>query len=313
MLESLIKYSEIEKRPWIMALWALLISSVGVLFSVQLSYKISVSGNMVDLTGIFSVLFTIVPSVYFLTVFIKKSEKLDEKDISMHYDKGFWERHDKDIIIFLFFFFGLTFSYAFWAFILPPETFQLQLMKIQDIRALAGNVLGVAEGSVLEGSAGAGSLAGFTQVLMNNMQVTAFAFIFSLLFGAGAVFIVVWNASILGIYIGRLSETLLHIPGVSLSFLPHGIPEIAAYLMAGLSGGIISAAVLRGHKKDVIMKVVEDALKLLGMAIAFIFLAALIETMDILTRIVAIFIFYTIFIYIITVALSPQGGKRRRF
>jgi uncharacterized membrane protein SpoIIM required for sporulation len=307
MLESLIKYSEIEKRPWITFLWALLISSVGVLFSIQLSYQIQASGTTINLAGLFSVIFTIIPSVYFLTVFIKKQESMDEKDIEKHYEKGFWMRHDRDILIFLFYFFGLTFAFAFWAFMLPAGTFQIQTMKIQEIRVLAGNMF---ESRMLEGTASGGELGSFVKVLTNNMQVMGFAFIFSLLFGAGAVFIVVWNASILGVYIGRLSESLFHIPGVSLSFLPHGIPEIAGYLIAGLAGGVISAAVIRGHKKSIIIGVTIDAMKLLGLAFLFILLGALIETLDMIGKLISIFIFYTIFIYIITIAVTPsKDGK----
>ena len=98
MLESLIKYREIEKNPWMMALWAVLISSVGILFSIQLAYTIRVSGTTMNLAGIFSVLFTIIPSVYFITLYIKKEEKHDEEDIARHYSKGFWTRHDKDML-----------------------------------------------------------------------------------------------------------------------------------------------------------------------------------------------------------------------
>jgi uncharacterized membrane protein SpoIIM required for sporulation len=283
-------------------LWALLISSVGVLFSIQLSYQIQISGNLLNLTGLFAVIFTIIPSVYFLTMFIKKQERMDEKDIARHYEKGFWMRHDKDILIFLFYFFGLTFSFAFWAFMLPPGTFQIQTLKIQEIRVLAGNVLA--------GSAASTDMMSFTRVFLNNLQVMSFAFIFSLLFGAGAVFIVVWNASILGVYIGRLSETIFHIPGVSLSFLPHGIPEIAGYLMAGLAGGIISAAIIRGHKMEIVMGVILDSLKLLGLALLFILLGAMIETLDMMGKLVSIFIFYTIFIYIITIAITPNKNKK---
>lgn len=302
MLESLIKYNDIEKRPWITFLWALLISSVGILFSIQLSYTIQVSGNVLNLTGLFSVIFTIIPSVYFLTMFIKRQESMDEKDIARHYEKGFWVRHDRDILIFLFYFFGLTFSFAFWAYSLPAGTFQIQTMKIQEIRVLAGNVLA--------GSAASSEMMSFTRVFLNNFQVMSFAFIFSLLFGAGAVFIVVWNASILGVYIGRLSESLLHIPFKSLSFLPHGIPEIAGYLMAGLAGGVISAAIIRGHKMEIVMGVIVDALKLFGLAFIFILLGALIETLDMIGKFVSIFIFYTIFIYIVTIAIAPKKDNR---
>jgi len=298
MLESLVKYNEIERRPWIMFPWALLLSSVGILFSLQLSYQVYISGNVFNLTGLFSVIFTIIPSVYFLTLFIKKEEAMDEKDIARHYEKGFWLRHNKDILIFLFYFFGLTFSFAFWANALPAGTFQIQTMKVQEIRALVGNML--------EGSAGLNEFGAFTQVLANNLQVTGFAFIFSLLFGAGAVFIIVWNASILGVYIGRLSEAFYHIPAVSLNFLPHGIPEIGCYLLAGIGGSLISAAVIRSHKKDIMFGVILDALKLLGLGILFVFLGDVIETSGFMMKVVSIFIFYTIFIFIITTTLTSK-------
>jgi uncharacterized membrane protein SpoIIM required for sporulation len=312
MLESLVKFDEIEERPWLLALWALLISSVGVLFSVQLSYVIRISGTTLNLTGLFSVLFTIIPSVYFLTLYIKKQERMDEKDIERHYEKGFWVRHDRDMIAFLFFFFGLTFSFAFWAYVLPADTFQIQTMKVQDIRAMAGSMLGgeTVTGEFVESFATAEEYTNFTRVFFNNVQVMGFAFVFSILFGAGAVFIVVWNASILGVYIGRLSETVAHIPWVSLNFLPHGIPEIGAYLIAGLAGGLISAGIIRGHKKDILSGVILDSLKLVALAFLFVFLGALIETMDFTIRIISIFVFYTIFIYIITVALTPIRKRR---
>lgn len=308
MLESLVRYKEAEKRPWIMMLWALLITSVGVLFSVQLSYTIRVGGTSMNLAGIFAVMFTIIPSVYFLTLFIRKQEKLDEQDIEKHYNKGFWMRHDKDIVVFLFYFAGLTAAFAFWGFMLPADTFQMQTMKIQEIRSVAGNFAS-ASGSMTEGE-----YASFMRVFSNNLQVMGFSFIFSLLFGAGAVFIVVWNASILGVYIGRLSETLMHIPVVSMNFLPHGIPEIAAYLVACLAGGIISAAIIRGRKKDILVRIGLDSAMLMAIAVLFVFLGAVIETLDMVSRIIGIVVFYTIFIYILTVAVTPyaDGGAQRK-
>jgi uncharacterized membrane protein SpoIIM required for sporulation len=109
------------------------------------------------------------------------------------------------------------------------------------------------------------------------MQVMFFSFLFSLVFGAGAIFIIVWNASILGVYIGQLAEALWHIPIVGLSFLPHGIPEIGAYLCAGLAGGIVSAMLLRKNTKHVKEVVLFDCAKLLMLGTFLVFIAAAIE------------------------------------
>ncbi|MBN1896735.1 MAG: stage II sporulation protein M [Candidatus Aenigmarchaeota archaeon] len=311
MLESLIKYNEIKKNPWLMMFWAILISSVGVLFSIQLAYTISLSGSTVNLAGVFAVMFTIIPSVYFLTNYIKREELQDEKDVEAHYEKGILQRHYMDILVFGFYFTGLTVSFAFWGFMLPADTFQVQTMKVQDIRSTSGGFMDMAEGNMMTGEALSGDyFASFERVFWNNLQVTAFSFVFSILFGAGAIFIIVWNASILGVFIGRLSETIIHIPVQSIPFLPHGIPEIGGYLVAGLAGGIISAAVIRGHNRKILTGVSKDAGKLMAIALLFIFLGALIETMDFLTRLVAIFVFYSIFIYMITVALTPLRKQR---
>lgn len=308
MIESLLtlmKYETLEKYPWVMFIWAFGISSMGIFFSYWLDFQVAASPSVVvSLSGLFSVIFTIIPSVYFLTVFIKRQERMDERDIAKHYEKGFWARHDKDVLIFLFYFFGLTFAFAVWAQALPAGTFQIQLLEIQKIRTMTGNMM--------YGYAAGDEFITFFTILRNNLQVMGFAFVFSLLFGAGAVFIVVWNASILGVYVGRLSESVFHIPGEMLSFLPHGIPEIAGYLLSGLAGSIISAAIIRGHKFDIVLGVSKDAFKLLGLAILFIILGALIESTTLTTKIVSIFIFYTIFIYIVTIAISPSknGGKK---
>jgi uncharacterized membrane protein SpoIIM required for sporulation len=117
----------------------------------------------------------------------------------------------------------------------------------------------------------------FQQYFFNNIQVFAFAFIFSLIFGAGFVFIIIWNASILGVYIGLKAQAIQMIPLMSFPFLPHGIPEIAGYITAGLAGGLISAAVIRKADITIIRKVSWDALKVLVFGVILILIGAFIE------------------------------------
>jgi len=267
MLESLLKFKEVEKSPYLTFVWALMITTIGILFSTQLSYRIQVSGGGVaNLTGLFAVIFTIVPSVYFLTTVIKKEEEREEEAILKHYKQNFWQKHQNDILMFLFYFLGVTFAFAIWAFVLPTEFFQVQLSKIYEIR------------SAVTGAAIAkGSFSSFMMILTNNLQVMMFAFIFSLLFGAGAVFIIVWNASVLGVYIGELSKSIIEIPVVSLSFLPHGIPEVMGYLCAGLAGGLMSAAILRCRCTKVLELIIWDGLKILILGLLLLLLAAGIE------------------------------------
>ncbi|NIO21365.1 MAG: hypothetical protein GTN76_11665 [Candidatus Aenigmarchaeota archaeon] len=267
MLESLLRFKEVEKSPYLTFVWALMITTIGILFSTQLSYRIQVpGGGVANLTGLFAVIFTIVPSVYFLTTVIKKEEEKEEEACRKHYQQSFWDKHGNDILMFLFYFFGVTFAFAIWALVLPTDFFQVQLAKIEEIRSAV-------TGAAIQ----KGSFSGFMTIFTNNLQVMMFAFIFSLLFGAGAVFIIVWNASVLGVFIGKLSKTILHIPAESLRFLPHGIPEVLAYLCAGLAGGLISAAILRCRSTDILKVIVWDSVKILLLGILLLVVAAGIE------------------------------------
>jgi len=262
MLESLLSLREINKKPYMVFFWALIICSVSILISMQISYTVSVSGTTFNLTGIFSVLFIVMGSVYMITRLIKNEEKREEQDIIRHHEQNFWPRHQKDIMTILFFFAGLTIAFAIWSFALPGDVFQIQISKINQVQGISG-------------AATLGEF--FNAIIFNNLQVMTFSFLFSFVFGAGAAFILAWNASILGVYIGQLSQSVWHIPVVGLAFIPHGVPEIAGYICAGLAGGLLSAAIIRQHKKGILKIVVWDSVKVLILGIVFILIAAGIE------------------------------------
>lgn len=270
MLESLITLKELYERPWLAFIWATILCSVAIIVSAQVSYYMRISGA--SLAGIFAVIFTLIPSVYFATMLIKKEEILEEFYVKKHYKKRFWERHKKDILIFLFFFAGITLTFAVWTMVLPQDFFHVQLVTICGMRDMpVCHTLGIT------GAVAQAQFTNFMMYLTNNLNVLLFAFIFSFIFGAGAMFIIIWNASILGVVIGYISRAIWEIPGASLGFLPHGIPEIAGYICAGLAGGLISAAVLRRVDRVTVRIVVFDALKVLVLGIALIILGSGIE------------------------------------
>jgi len=122
-----------------------------------------------------------------------------------------------------------------------------------------------------------------------------FCIMFAFLFGAGAIFILTWNASVIAAAIGTFVRNnaasyaesaglgqltgYLHIGSLGLMrYMIHGIPEILAYFTAGLAGGIISVAVIRhdfGSKN--FNKILYDSMDLIVIAIFVLFIAALIE------------------------------------
>lgn len=267
MLESLINFKEINEKPYMMAVWAFIVCTVAVLISTQIPMSIPGTNS-----GFLVVLFIIIPSTYFITHLIKKEEMMEEKMVNHKYQMKFWERHEKDIMILLFFFAGMTLAFAVWSLFLPSSFFQAQITKVNEIQGYmaTGQVTGEVTGGLTAYDA-------FISIFYNNMQVLAFSFLFSFIFGAGAIFIIIWNASVLGVYIGQLSKHIWNIPIMSLSFLPHGIPEIAGYLMAGLAGGIISASIIRKNNMKTLKAILLDSVKLLIVASILILIGAGVE------------------------------------
>lgn len=267
MLESFISLERIEKSPYVMFGWAFVLSSIAFFLSTKVSFKFTISSVAINLSGLFSVIFILLPAAYLLTALIKSEEDMAERDIEKKYKKGFWKRNERDVLIFLFFFFGVAFSFAFWSFFLQPDFFQIQKIEIGRIVGGTGAISGIAVGEI-----------SFKDILYNNVGVMILSFIFSLLFGAGVAFIIVWNASLLGVRIAQLSTSLYDIPAKTLPFLPHGIFEITAFVLAGLSGGIISSAIIKErHKTGVFQKILLDAVILFLLASVCVAVGAWIE------------------------------------
>jgi len=89
--------------------------------------------------------------------------------------------------------------------------------------------------------------------MINNMRVLVFSFVLSFLFGAGAIFVLTWNSSVISVAIGELLIKNLSIQKLTIfaamisfgRYLVHGIPELIAYLVAMVAGLIISLGVIR--------------------------------------------------------------------
>jgi uncharacterized membrane protein SpoIIM required for sporulation len=277
MLESFLNFNEINRRPYLAFFWAFAILVVSVIIALQVGFTMSVAGNQVNLTGVFALAFSLISSAYVMTALIRKEELMEEKAIKRHYGKKFWGRHQKDVLIFMYFFGGATFAFAVLTLMLPVSTFQVQISSICAMRPYlsACEDAGIV-GPVSGNAAGDGSYA-FGVILTNNLQVAFFSFIFAFIFGAGAVFVILWNAGILGIYIGLMSKHIAEIPMISIRFIPHGVPEIAGYICAGLAGSLISTAILRKADPEVLKVVTVDSLKVMALGFAFIFIGAFVE------------------------------------
>ena len=117
------------------------------------------------------------------------------------------------------------------------------------------------------------------RIFSNNVYVLIFTLIFSLIWGAGAIFVLAWNASVIAAAIGIFSKAdITTIPFGILRYMIHGMPEIAAYFIGALAGGIISIAVIKHDTKtEKFWNILQDSFYLIVISILILIVAALIE------------------------------------
>ncbi len=276
VLESLTTPFKAKKHPTEMFFFGLLFASIAMFLGLWI-FKDQVSLVMVFLTVMIAV-----PLMY-LTM---KHE--EQKDIEIHSEKLLLKEHSRVLSFFIFLFLGITIAFSLWYLFLPHSlTNSVFNTQIQTIKAINSRITGLAVGSITASDA-------FCQIFSNNIKVLLFCIFFSFFFGAGAIFILTWNASVIAAAIGSffknniVSNSLtgitrfggyFHIFSISiLRYFIHGIPEILGYFTAGLAGGIISVAVIRHDFGTKTFKhILYDSLDLIIISVALIFIAALLE------------------------------------
>jgi uncharacterized membrane protein SpoIIM required for sporulation len=96
----------------------------------------------------------------------------------------------------------------------------------------------------------------FLALLVSNMAVFLSIAVVSFVVGSAGAFILAWNASVLGVFLADLvsrlegvAEYLLGSGKVPspLAYVPHATFEMTGFILAGISGSLMSAAFYREH------------------------------------------------------------------
>ena len=276
MLEFLVNPKKAERKPWEMLIIGFFYAAVSIAIATFLFNK---SPALSKYSSIFIVTFTTIFSLPFMYFLIKLEEK---KEIKIKEERTLMKEHGKALSALLFLFLGFTIAFAL-AFILMPKglvdtNFKAQLetycsINPGDLKNCEG-IGGAVTGQNIKSNLGSAS-----SILVNNIFVMITILVFSFLFGAGAIFILAWNASVIGVAIGLFSRgSITNMPASLLRYLVHGIPEIAAYFVAALAGGIISVAMIKhGFGKKQFWRVMRDSLDLIIIALVILIIAAILE------------------------------------
>lgn len=276
VLESILRSGFVLHHPIAMLFFGLVISTVSMGISLLtfteyasiLTIAFITMGTMPVLFGVFA--------------HEEKAEAIHPKNPAT-----FLGRHFHSIKVFSFLFLGIILAYAFWYGQLPLDSrelvFKEQQTKFGQISSLRGNVT---QGEFFSNCQSNDILAlGLTCIFANNALVLAWSLILSFFFGAGAVFLVAWNASVIGFVLGSAFANQGFWEGWArfVGLIPHGLPEVVSYFIGALAGGIISVAVA---KKKFVEKefqtVLVDVFFMIIIAFVLLLLAALIEAVLIL-------------------------------
>jgi len=272
VLESLGQPFRLEKKPSELFFLTFSYCIIAILLSIW------VFPQYAGLTMVFFTVMAAIPMMMKMIMF--EERKLFARPQTEH--------HKDTLMFFISLFTGMVAAYTLFFVLMPEETvralFDIQISTIEGVNnQIADTISGEFLGKF------------FPIIVINNLKVMVFALLFSFIYGSGAIFILTWNASVISVAIGTvireiLANAALSVGSVSIStyftavstglsrYLIHGIPEIGAFFIAGLAGGLISIGMLRYELFDdnfgLIMK---DALFLTFVAIILIVLSAVIE------------------------------------
>jgi len=274
VLEVFLNPLKIENKPGQIIAYSLIYTILAILLGLW------IFSSEASMVMVFLSVMALLPFVYSL---LKKEEN---KDLIAETEKALLKKHAKVLNIFMLLFLGMTLAFSLSYVFLPSQelgtTFDAQISAIN-------HNSGLASGNLFE------KTTFFKKVLFNNLRVMVLALLFSFIYGSGAIFILAWNASVIGVAIGisirNAIAEISSLVGLDLiagyfnatvygltKYLIHGIPEILAYFAAGLAGGIISVSIV---KHDFFSKkfnrILADSYSLIMISVLLIFLAALLE------------------------------------
>lgn len=257
LLELLVSPKQAKRSPWLLGAMAFVFVSTGIVVNI-----------LVPVIEGAEIVFAMVPAIPLIWALVVREEREEEERLKL-LPKNSLAYHLPLIEVFAFFFLGATIAYAFWFAILPPEQaqsiFGSQLQEIKNIGLTVGKVVDV-------------DFA--LRLFQHNLVVLAFMLAFSLIYGIGSVYLLLWNASIIGVFNGSKLQSggLAALAAGVIGIFPHGVFEVGAYFIASIAGGIISTALMHHHvQKPQFKLILADSAVLLLASVAMLGVAAVLE------------------------------------
>ncbi len=314
VLESLIGERNIKKNPFLIMLITFVISIGSIIFAN------AIFPSHASVLSVAFITIGLVPIIHNIMTKEEFNEILKRKNAS-----NFLTRHSNIIQIYVWIFVGVILAFTF-AYVATPITMKQSIFQeqINAFCMISGNdsceigipksISGLFSSKAFTAcqSASTSSLASCSLFIFeNNGLVLIFTIILSLLYGAGAIFIIAWNASILGIFFGEMILSMQYLRGFGLLqglLIGHGPPELLGYIFGALAGGILSAMISRGQFfRHEFSTIIKDFFILVFLAVFSIFYGAIVEALGIVGMTEVYFLFGFIYVLIIVILLFLFG------
>ncbi len=266
VLEMLVRANKAEEHPARMFFLGLMYALLAIVISLM------IFRGAADLVSVFFCVILLMP-LYYDTL-----SREEYKEIHTQSERRLLLEHAQAVTFLIWIFCGMTSAYALAYIALPTDyqndAFLMQTDTITEFNdALQNDVSGAAVSSSV-----------FSSIIQNNLKVFFISLALGFLSGSGVLLIITWNASIIGVALGRYileQSTTGSLAAPILGFLRyaiHGVPEIIAYFIAGIAGGLLSLAVIHHSEKHTdINDLLTDTTTLIAIGAAILVIAGIIE------------------------------------
>lgn len=231
VFEQLYSAEFLHDRPW----YGFLLGVGYTILGLFIALMIWPNDPAVIAVGIISLF--LMPSLFQLTA----CEEVTQKKLPDF--KAFLKETIPHTTVYIAIFFGVFFTFAFFAMLLPKlaagHLFRIQLDIVSGAATAGGAVF---------------SKALFWDLFSWNLQVLGLSFFLSLMAGNGAIVFIAWNASVWGTIFGNLAKVAA-VQAVAnpfvlflliiISVFPHTFLEGLSYMLAAISGTTMSDGIVK--------------------------------------------------------------------
>jgi hypothetical protein len=260
VLEQFLESDHIKKHIFFVFGLGIAYVIIGYIVSAYF-FKDSVSVAM-----LFTTTLLLVPSIYTI---LGIEEGIESRDGVRH----FFHDHKDIFEIYISLFIGIFFAFLFLGTVSQASVFSYQTDFLQKRGDISSDII-----TKFKQSDYAPSLIDLEALVSNNLLVVIICFILSVFYGAGALFLIVLNASIFASFVNEISKAVGNMHSILSLFLIHLIPELSGFLIAAIAGGVVSRAIVNEKfGSDSFKNVMTDALILLLISAGLIIIGAALE------------------------------------